>query len=286
MSDDVYFRIIKNYINNLPGLPVTVTKMKNICDNPKSLPADIYKIIILDPVLIAKVMKLFNSVYSDITEKDISIVRAIIMLGINTVKNLVINSSAISFLNNKTNFQEDTANKFWIHSFCTATVAKIIAIKTGKNFNEAEEYFIAGMLHDIGKIPILSCFPEQYRVIADKSKENESSLFRSEQKVLGFDHCVVGKMITKQWSLGEKMELVIANHHNPLLAAENKYWEIVYIISVADYFINKIKLGFASAPPVPPHEVFKRTGVTEEILENIKEDIFRELEKAEKFIGS
>ncbi len=286
MDDNEYLRIIKNYIKNMPSLPVTVNKIREVCDNPKSSPTDIYKLIILDPVLTAKVMKLINSAYYSISGKVTSLARAIIMLGINTVKNLVISSSVMNIVNGKNYLQADNAKKFWRHSLCTAVAAKVIALKTGKDRNEAEEYFIAGMLHDIGKIPILACFPDQYRVIIDQCEINSGTAFETEQKIFGFNHCSIGNLIAEQWTLGEKMEMVIANHHNPELVSEDKYWEIVYIISITDYYINKIGYGFADIQciTVPPAAIFKKTGITEDMLDSIRDTIMSELEKAKVFL--
>ena len=281
MNNDKYLQIIKKCINNMPSLPLGVNKIKNVCYDPKSSPIDIYKLIILDPVLIAKVIKLFNSVYYGVSGKVTSLVKIIITLGINTVKNIVINSSDINKLNIKDSLSSDNAGTFWRHSFCTAVAAKIFALKTGKDYNEAEEYFMAGMLHDIGKIPILACFPSQYNAIADNSKE---ALIDMEQKVFGFDHCFIGKMITKQWAIGEKMEAVVSDHHDPKPATESKYKEIINMVSIADYFINKIGFGFFGTQAIPSDVLFKSTGITEDMFKDAEKTILSELEKAKIFL--
>ena len=283
MNNDKYLQIIKKCINNMPSLPVGANKINDACFNPKSSSIDIYKLIILDPILIAKIIKLFNSLYSDVSCKVTSLVKIIIMLGINTVKNLVINSSVINNVNIKDSLRSDNASKFWCHSFCTAVCVKYFALKTGKDCNEAEEYFMAGMLHDIGKVPILACFPSQYKAIAENSKD---SVIDSEQKVFDFDHCTIGKMIATQWVLGEKMELVISAHHDPKLIIENKNMEIVNMISIADYFINKMGFGFFGTPSAPSDKLLKRIGITKNMFNDAEKIILSELEKAKNFLDS
>ena len=281
MNNDKYLHIVKNCINNMPSLPIGINKIKDVCYDPKSSSVDIYKLIILDPVLIAKVIKLFNSLYYDASEKVVSLAKIIIILGINTVKNLVINSADINNVNKKDSLRQDNAGTFWHHSFCTAVTAKIFALKTGKEYNEAEEYFMAGMLHDIGKIPILACFPSQYKAIADNCKE---SLLDTEEQVFGFNHCAVGKMIAKQWVLGGKMELVVSEHHGSKQTTESKYKEIINMVSVADYFINKMGFGFFGAQAAPSDALFKSTGITEDIFKDSEKTILSELEKAKGFL--
>ena len=82
---DKRLAIIQTYINKMPALPITVSKILEVCNNPKTSPVDLNQIIALDPVLMGRVMKLINSAYYSLNSQITSLVRAIIMLGINTV---------------------------------------------------------------------------------------------------------------------------------------------------------------------------------------------------------
>ncbi|MDX9799846.1 MAG: HDOD domain-containing protein [Spirochaetia bacterium] len=286
MDNNERLRIIEKYIKGMPSLPVTVTKVKEICDNPRTSPMDLYKVISLDPVLMGKVMKLINSAYYGISGRVTSLVRAIIMLGMNTVKNLALSSSVMGIMSEKTSPGMANSMRFWQHSLCTGIAAKILARETGKDRHIAEEYFIAGMLHDIGKIPILSCFPDEYKlIIADCAKKKET-MFDAEKRVFNFDHTLAGQFIARQWSLGDELESVIAYHHEPLSFPDDKYRDIVYTIAIAEYFTNTIGYSFVEGfcVDVPDKEVFKWTGITEEMLKGIEETIVNELEKARAFL--
>lgn len=286
MDNSERLRIIEKYVKGMPSLPVTVTKVKEICDNPRTSPMDLYKVISLDPVLMGKVMKLINSAYYGLSGKVTSLVRAIIMLGMNTVKNLALSTAVMSIMSGKNCPGMSNSARFWQHSLCTGIAAKILAREAGCDRNVCEEYFIAGMLHDIGKVPILTCFSGEYRVIIEQCSKRNETMYEAEKRVFEFDHALAGQFIAQQWNLGLQLERVIANHHDPLLVSDTEDRNIIYTIAIADYFTNSIGYGFVEGfcVPVVPSEVFAATGITAEKLEGIKETVFTELEKARVFL--
>src|SRR5512136_3225388 len=146
--------IIQTYINKMPSLPITVAKILEVCINPKTSPSDLNQVIALDPVLMGRVMKLINSAYYSLNNQITSLVRAIIMLGINTVKNLALSTAVLGNLSSKKNFQALNIDGFWRHSLCVGVTAKLIAAKRKRDAKQLEEYFVSGLLHDIGKIPL------------------------------------------------------------------------------------------------------------------------------------
>ena len=95
---DNFSKKIDEYIRNMPSLPTSVTKVLEVCNNPQTSPADLNHVISLDPVLVARVLKLINSAYYGLSQQVTSLVRAIIMIGINTVKNLALSSSVVGNL--------------------------------------------------------------------------------------------------------------------------------------------------------------------------------------------
>src|SRR5512133_808381 len=92
---------VRDYINGMPSLPTTVTKVLEICNNPRTSPSDLNHVISLDPVLMGRVLKLINSAYYGLGTQVTSLVRAIIMLGVNTVKNLALSTAIVGRLADK-----------------------------------------------------------------------------------------------------------------------------------------------------------------------------------------
>src|SRR5512136_2738351 len=146
--------VIQGYISRMPSLPITVSKILQICNDPRTSPVDLNQVISLDPVLMGRVMKLINSAYYSLPNQITSLVRAIIMLGINTVKNLALSTAVLGNLGKKSNFQALNIDGFWRHSLCVGVAAKLVAAKRKRDAKQLEEYFVSGLLHDIGKIPL------------------------------------------------------------------------------------------------------------------------------------
>lgn len=277
---------IELFIKKMPVLPVTVTKVKEICDNPKTSPVDLHKVISLDPVLMGKVMKLINSAYYGYSGKVTSLVRAIIMLGMNTVKNLALSATVMGLVNQLEHSSLNSIKQFWQHSLCTGIAVKLLAKDKGLDRNTQEEYFVAGMLHDIGKIPIMSCFPEEYNRLTKECDSNAGRcLYMEEKEIFEIDHSIAGEMIAELWNLENQIRQVISYHHITD-SRDIRYKDLVYTVAIADYFTNINGYGFncKSFREVPDSILFEKTGITIEMLENIKGIVADELEKAKEFL--
>ncbi|MBN2652678.1 MAG: HDOD domain-containing protein [Spirochaetales bacterium] len=279
-------RKIINYINQMPSLSTTVAKILEICNDPNASPADLNRIISLDPVLMAKIMKLINSAYYGLPHEITSLARAIIMLGINTVKNLALSTAVLTRLKNKNQFSAIDMDGFWKHSLGVAVIAKYIAKRRKIDVNMIEEFFIAGLLHDIGKIPLNSIFSEKYLMAMTMSDRKNESLFLTERKVMPIDHTRVGLLILKTWKVGESITDAIIHHHEPE-KYQGKNKEILYTVAIADYFANFLEIGFAGNrfPEKPNEEIFKHLDISFDILDEIEEVVTAEIEKATIFLN-
>ena len=131
---------IQRYINNMPSLPTSIAKVTEICDNPKTSPSDLTRIISLDPVLMGKVLKLVNYVYYGMKNQQVtSLARAIIILGLNTVKNLALSTAILGNLSRaEKNDSGVNRAEFWQHSLCVGVTAKLLAMKRGIDHNSIE----------------------------------------------------------------------------------------------------------------------------------------------------
>ena len=236
--------ILNHYIRQLPPFPATANKVMEICRDVNTSPTDLTKVISLDPVLTGKLMQLVNSAYFGFSREIISPVRAVVMLGMNTVKNLVLGSSVMSAFGKRKNFRALDMDMFWKHSLGVGVLAKLMAKKRNIDKKLLEGYFIAGLLHDIGKIPLNSRFSDEYLNIL-KIPENEYlPLFVSEKKILGIDHANVGNLIAEKWKLGEEISDTITYHHTPetYQGVQN---DILFTVILSDYFANSSEIGFS-----------------------------------------
>ena len=283
--DADFEKSIREYIKNMPSLPTSVTKTLEICNNPHTSPADLNHVISLDPVLTGRVLKLINSAYYSLGQPVTTLVRAIIMLGINTVKNLALSSAVIGNFSNKSSLPGMDMEDFWRHSLCVGVSAKLLARKRGKDPKLAEEYFTAGLLHDIGKIPLNAVMSNEYMHTVSTANMEQKSLSLVEKNAFGMDHCDAGAMIVSAWKLEGAIGDAIINHHR-YEEYTGEYKDVLYTVAAANRFSSLSGLGFSGdLHPVPLSDfIWKALNVSRDIFNEIAESASKEIGKAEVFL--
>ena len=269
----------------MPSLPTTVTKVMEICNNPRTSPTDLDKVISLDPVLMGKVLKLINSAYYSLQNQVTSLVRAIIMLGVNTVKNLALSTAVLDKLVDKNGFRALNMEGFWRHSLCVGVVAKIIARKRNVETTKLDEYFAAGLLHDIGKIPLNNILSDEYVQVMSLADRERIPLYLAERRGMDLDHAEAGAMIAAAW----KLEGALADgirHHHALDTYEGPHKDMVFTIAVADYYACREGIGFSGSvyPDKIAPEIYAWLGIEKTWLEEIDEMVNKEIDKASVFL--
>jgi HD-like signal output (HDOD) protein len=278
--------IIQTYISKMPALPITVSKILQIANDPKTSPSDLNQVISVDPVLMGRVMKLINSAYYSVNNQITSLVRAIIMLGINTVKNLALSTAVLGQLSSKGNFTALNIDGFWRHSLCVGVTAKLIAIQRKKDPKQLEEYFVAGLLHDIGKIPLNNKLSTEYVNALSLTDKERSPLYIMEERVMEVNHCEVGRLIIKNWNLGPVMEDVVFFHHFiDQYPGANR--DVLLTVAAANFFANSFQIGFSGDrfPEKLTLGVFEELGITLDDLDAMEEKVNAEIEKAKIFLS-
>ena len=238
MTVETRFAQIQRYIEKIPSLSTTVTKVLEICNNPCASANDLNRLISYDPVLTGQLLKLINSAYYGLPNRITSLTRAIIMLGINTVKNLVLATSILAGCKSVSGCRQMSINDFWMHSLCVGVLSKLAAAQCRVSGNEKEEYFVAGLLHDVGKLPIMACFPKQYSSILEVAINQQISLLEVENANIGFNHCQVGVLIASKWKLNSAVLNAIRNHHLPITSESH----LVNCVNIANQLTNLIQL--------------------------------------------
>jgi putative nucleotidyltransferase with HDIG domain len=285
MSAEDRLQPIEKYMNNMPSLPTTVSKVLEICNNPNLSPADLNRVISLDPVLVGRVLKLINSAYYGFGQKVTSLVRAIIMLGINTVKNLALSAAVLGTLSAKNQYQSLNMEGFWRHSLCVGVTAKMIAKKRNVDQKQWEEYFTAGLLHDIGKIPINAVFPQDFVTAMSVSDRERIPLYQAEDKVLELNHCVSGEKIVSAWRLKGAIGDTIQYHHS-YGDYNGAYKDILFSVVAANWFANMMEIGFSGErylEKISPM-LWQHLDIKKDFFDSIEHSVIQEIEKAKIFL--
>ena len=280
-----YVDKIRDYIDQMPSLSTTVTKVLEVCNKPDTSPNALNRVISLDPVLTGQVLKLINSAYYSLPNQLTSLTRAIIMLGINTVKNLAL-STAIMGTMNKEGLECLSIDAFWAHSIGVGVTGKAIAGLRQIPAAQREEFFVAGLLHDLGKIPLSNCFPDDYRKVGDICNMQQCSLLRAEDMVFGFDHRLAGRIIARKWQLNDAMIETLWHHHAPQAASEENR-PLVQTVALANIYANILGVGSAGdrfAEPVQVQKVIEQSGLAWNAISALHAEVDAEVEKAQIFL--
>ncbi len=287
MLDDKYLVRINRFIQDMPPLSVSVSRILELSKNPKVDAKMLNDVISVDPVLTGKVLKLVNSAYYSMPNRVTSLVRAIVMLGINTIKNLVISTGVISAVNQKKEENEALdMTSFWRHSVGVGVLAKFLALKQNVDPKLVEEYFVAGLLHDIGKLPLDFVIAEGYKDIVKLSKDKKLPLYQLESKYLGINHAELGERIVDLWKLPTNLRETITFHHN-IDETHPQFKRLVSTVMIANNISNKIWSGAAGDYAVEENisSLLENTGLTEKDLNEAVLNADAGVKKAEIFLN-
>lgn len=245
---------ILTQIERLPSLPTVILEVMRIANNPKSNASSFDEALKQDQMLTARVLKLVNSSFFARMRKVTTISESVVVLGFNTLKSVVTAAGASRVLGKKMEGYGYGEFGLWKHSFATALTSKIIATALKVERTVVEEIFIAGLLHDIGKLVLDPLIRERGSALTDEIATKKKPRIEAERSVLGFDHAEIGVKVAKKWNLPEQVEEAIAAHH----AIENarEHGKTAAVVALADNLMNAAGVGLvggkALEEPIPP----------------------------------
>lgn len=267
---------IRNFImdtRTLPTLPGIVTKLNTLAENDKSSIQEMARLVSSDQVLSARILRLANSPsYGFYRVATIS--NAMILLGVDVVKSLVLSSSIFEIM-------EKNVLGLWEHSLGAGVAANIIAKRL--HLPECEEISTAALLHDIGKVIIRLNCEEDLSDLPARIAEKGLSTYEAEREIIGTDHAEVGGWLARSWFLPEKLIVPIACHHDVEAAALHQ--SKTAVVHLADILIKASGFGFSDNDFVPPIQpaAWKRLDMTETLLAEIVDELEEKLIDVKNF---
>ncbi len=222
-------------IIQLPALPSLAFEVVEMVDDPKTSAAQLGKLIAADQALAGKVLKIANSPFYGFPKKISTIDFAIIVLGFDALKEIVISIALVSSLQKKADNYFNTKT-FWDHSISTGVIARRLARDIG--YRVTGEVFVAGLIHDMGISILNKYFNPEFRRIVDINREMGLSFAEAEESVLGVTHAEIGGWLGERWNLPDQLVETIRFHHTPEKAEGNK--KLVSIVHCADVFAKQL----------------------------------------------
>jgi putative nucleotidyltransferase with HDIG domain len=223
-------------LSDLPPMPEVAQKVLTMIRNPKSNMAEIGQILSLDQSLAMLVLRWANSAYYGLRHPVNTVNQAVIVLGQQAVRNVILASTVASMMDRPVAGYGLEKGDLWQHSIAVAGAAREIA--KDKGFELAEEAYTAGLLADIGKL----AFESLLRDIDLSSDEWKGSSFSDlEEHFFGIDHAILGAELARRWNLPPRLLDAIAHHHEPEESKEGR--ALAYAVHLADYVIMMLGIG-------------------------------------------
>ena len=225
-------------VYNLPAISGMMMEISRLLDDPSTNTQALSKIIGKDPGLTTKILSISNSPLYGLPRKVSTIDFAILIIGYQDIKNIVVALSMIESFKNKSDKnmkQED----FWKHSIITGNAAKRISEDLGFRFSG--EAFVGGLLHDLGIPVIHKYFHSAFNEIIERVEKENITYLQAEMDAMGMDHQEIGHILSKKWNLPETLGEAICCHHYPNKNEANR--ELVAVIHLADYMTQKLGIG-------------------------------------------
>ena len=245
-------------INNLPTLPTVFATLSDAIEDPRVTTEKLAEIISSDQASSFKILKIANSSFYGFRGKIDTISQAILYLGFNEVRNIVFALSVMNVFSKDKRLPNFSPIDLWAHSIGVGIITRFI----GKGIGEKriENFFLAGILHDIGKIILLEFAHDEYAAVLRLIESKNCPMIEAENEIFGMDHTRVGQALAEKWKLPAAIQDTILHHHRGTAEKENS--TIVALVHIANIAARMLELGHSgnthySAPNVKSWEALK-----------------------------
>jgi len=276
------FEKILTQINSLPTLPTIYSALSEALDNPNTSSDKLAKIISTDQASAFKILKVVNSPFYGFRGKIETISQAILYLGFNEVKNIVFALSVINFFSKDKRLPNFRPLDFWGHSIGVGVAARAIGRVIGSQ--NLENYFLAGIFHDIGKLIFFEFAYEEYADVL-KIVENEGCCIKdAEMEIFGLDHARAGKLLAAKWKLPSGIQDSIYYHHSGIIPGEKN--QLVAAVHIGNIVARILSLGYAGDIfiPEPNLDVWEILKIPHGFFTQNRKSIEREFENTIQYM--
>jgi HD-like signal output (HDOD) protein len=258
----------------LSSVSVVHERLNEAIFSQRATVGQIASIIMQDAGLSARLLRIVNSAYFGFPREVDTISRAVMVVGTQQLHDLSIATSIVKLFKQ---IPERFASmeSFWKHSVACGLTARVIA---GLNReSNVERFFVAGILHDVGRLIMYDKIPEMMDKVFSSIVESPEPMYVAENTIVGFDHAAVGAALIETWRLPGSLEEVVRYHHTPQNA--NRYRTETCVVHIADIIAHAMQYGGSGELYVPPldEDALKLLRINPEFLPQIFDLVDRQL---------
>ncbi len=285
--DSLEIRHLIHQIQQLPTIPSVALKILALAKEKYASVDEISQVIEKDQALTSKLLKVANSPFYGRSFRVKTIKDAVVVIGFDTLRSIALSISIIDV------FQRDKSQKrlmdeqFWLHCLACAICAERLSKRMGVPF--VEEAFLAGLIHDIGKVVLDQYCHQDYERVLEKADSNYKDVSELENEIIGFDHTTVGRWLLEAWKLPPLLSEGVWLHHQPINKGwkEHESYQLGAVLNVADTIAHIYRIGSGGdrKPRDLPDETLELLGLTKEDINQITSDLHKNINEMANQIG-
>lgn len=274
---------IEKSVQDLPALPGVVARILKETESPEASAITVERMLSSEQALTSKVLRVVNSAYYGLSGQVTSLSQAVVILGLQQIRNLVLSVSAFSAIKPRTPRQQETMRIFWLHSFGTAAATQLISQRKRFSIQDSETAFVGGLLHDIGRLFLFSNFTQTYDQVLKYAEQKQMQVEKAERRLLGMDHGEVGAQMATHWKLPKPLVKMIGDHETP---KEDQLDPLVYALNIADWLTKDLYFEADHIGMVPPPDyVMAWLNFTPEEFDWLRNETQAKIEEAQEMFG-
>jgi len=240
-------KLISGIPSSLGSYAPVLEEIEALLESPECSLVTVGEAIEREPDLTARLLRLSNSSFYGFSTRLTTVTEAISLIGIQQVQDLIIASSIIAQFRGVT-AEFVSMESFWQHSLACGIGSRLIAIE--KRLPKADKFFVAGLLHDLGRLVLYSRAPQSAQKIFEMYQQEHLLLHEAEKRVLGFDHQEIAGEVMRLWNFPGNLVQAVACHHQPESADVAR--QEASVVHLADHLVNAMQLGSSGERYVPP----------------------------------
>jgi HD-like signal output (HDOD) protein len=271
-------------VTEISSLPEVTTRIVEVVEDPKSTAQDMHGIVKHDPALAAKILKVVNSAFYGLPSQIASLDRAIVMLGLSAVKNIALAASLSRLFRPGAISERFAARDLWTHCVAVGVGARLLVSAAGSG--QAEEAFVAGLVHDMGLLVEYQLFSHKLKAVAERCEMEPQDFCAVEREIIGADHQAFGAALAAKWKFPSGLRCAISHHHNPeRLKPELR--RMVTSVQTADSICSQNKLGFylTAQNQEVTAEMLELVGVNASQVDEVLEVLPERIRETEQIFG-